>query len=96
MSIKAKAIVGATVGAGVASVLLALDNIRPLAPDANAFVERLTFKLCPLYVLGFGNWLPNYASLAVVTILGDAILGCALFGGAAIILSLFEHVFSKA
>jgi hypothetical protein len=96
MSIKTGAIAGAIAGAGMAAVLIVLDNIRPLSPDANAFVERLTFKLCPLYAIGFTNFVPNYAGLVVLTILGDAILGCALFGGMAVILSLCKRVFSKA
>jgi len=96
MSIRNGAIAGAVVGAGVAAVLIALDNVRPLSPDANAYVERLTFKLCPLYVLGFTNFVPNYAGLVVLTILGNAMLGCALFSGIAITLSLFRRVVSKA
>ena len=49
MSIKTGVITGAVVGAGTAIILISLDNVRPFSPDANAFVERLTFKLCPLH-----------------------------------------------
>jgi hypothetical protein len=91
MSIKIGAITGAIVGAGVAVVLISLDNIRPFSPDTNAFVEKLTFKVCPLYVLGFMNVVTTMASVVVLTILGNAVLYGAVFAGVAGILSLFKR-----
>jgi hypothetical protein len=91
MSIKNAAVTGAIVGAGVAVVLISLDHIRPFSPDTNAFVEELTFKVCPLYVLGFTKVVSNKASWFLATILGNAVLYGAVFAGVAGILSLFKR-----
>ncbi len=79
MSIKAGAIAGAAIGAGGAIILLSLEYIRPFSPHANSFVERLTFRLCPLYILGFANGI-GMATLVTITILGNAILYGIVFG----------------
>lgn len=91
MSIKTGAITGAIVGAGVAVVLLSLVHIRPFSPDTNAFFEKLTFKVCPLYVLGFMNVVTSMASVVVLTILGNAVLYGAVFAGAAGILAVLKR-----
>jgi hypothetical protein len=91
MSIKTGAITGAIVGAGVAVVLLSLDHIRPFSPDTNAFIEKLTFKVCPLYVLGFMNVVTTMASVVVLTILGNAVLYGAVFAGVAGILAVLKR-----
>lgn len=75
----------------MAIILISLDHIRPFSPDANAVVERLTFKLCPVYVLGFTNFVSSNAALVVLTILGNALLYGAVFGGIAAILSAFKR-----
>jgi len=92
MSIKTGAIAGAIVGAGVAVVLIALDHIGPLSPDANAFVDRLTFKLCPLYVLGFTNVVSHEWMVVVLTIIGNTLLYGIAFGIVAAIVSLFKRL----
>jgi hypothetical protein len=91
MSIKTGAVTGAVVGAGVAVILLSLERIRPFSPDTNAFIERLTFKLCPLYVLGFSNAVSSMAAVVTLTILGNAVLYGLVFGGVAGLLSLFRR-----
>lgn len=91
MSIKTGAITGAVVGTGVAVVLISLVSIRPFSPDTNAFIERLTFKLCPLYVLGFSNAVSSMAAVVAIAILGNAILYGLVFGGVAGLLSLFKR-----
>jgi hypothetical protein len=91
MSIKNGAISGAIVGAGVAVVLLSLEYIRPFTPNANAFVEKLTFKLCPAYILIFTNILSKEWMVIVLTILSNAILYGLVFGAIAGILSLFKR-----
>jgi hypothetical protein len=80
MSIKVGAISGGIVGTGLAVVLLSLEYIRPFSPNANAFVERMTFKLCPLYVLGFTNLVSSEWMVVVLTILGNAMLYGIAFG----------------
>jgi hypothetical protein len=91
MSIKNGTITGAVVGAGVAVVLLSLEYIRPFSPNANAFVERLTFKLCPVYILIFTNYVSKEWMVIVLTILGNAVLYGAVFGVIAGIFSLFKR-----
>jgi hypothetical protein len=77
MSIKNGVITGAAVGAGIALVLLSLEYIRPFSANANAFVERLTFKLCPVYILIF----TNYISKEWMVIAHDPRQRCAVRGG---------------
>lgn len=91
MSIKNGTITGAVVGAGVAVLLLSLEYIRPFPPNANAFVERLTFKLCPVYILIFTNYVSKEWMVIVLTILGNAVLYGAVFGLIAGIFPLFKR-----
>ncbi len=76
---------GVVVGAGIAVVLISLQHVRPFTPDGNAFVERLTFKACPLYMLGFMNGLKSVALVDILTILGNAII----YGMVGAILGMF-------
>jgi hypothetical protein len=92
MSIRVGAISGGIVGTGIAVVLLSLEYIRPFPPNANAFVERMTFKLCPLYILGFTNLVSREWMVAVLTILGNAVLYGIAFGIIAAIVSLFKRL----
>ena len=92
MSIKMGIITGSVAGSGVAIILITLDNIGPFSPNMNAFVDRLTFRLCPLYMLGFTNLVTSNSGVVVLAILGNAVLGAALFGGLTAILSLFKRV----
>ena len=91
MSIKTGATTGAVVGVGVAAVLLSFDRIRPFSPDTNAFVEKLTFKVCPLYVLGFMNVVTTMASVVVLIILGNAVLYGAVLAGVVGILAVLKR-----
>ena len=91
MSIKNGVITGATVGVGVAVILLSLEYIRPFPPNANAFVERATFKLCPIYILIFTNYVSKEWMGIALTILGNAVLYGLVFGGVAGLLSLFKR-----
>jgi hypothetical protein len=88
--LKTGVITGALIGAGVAILLLSLEHIRPFSPHANAAIERLTFRLCPLYILGFANGI-GMAVLVTVTIVGNAIL----YGLALGILAAFTGLFRR-
>jgi hypothetical protein len=91
MSTKNGLITGAAVGAGIAVVMISLDNLRPFSVAVNSFIDRAAFIVCPLYVLGFSNDIPNKAVWYLVTILGNAVLYGAVFGGLAGLLSLFKR-----
>ncbi len=56
--------------------MLSLEQIRPFSPHANAAVERLTFRLCPLYILGFASGV-GATKLVIFTIIGNAFLYAA-------------------
>ena len=92
MSIKFGAILGGIAGTGIAVVLLSLEYIRPFPPNANAFIERMTFKLCPLYVLGFTNVVSREWRVGVLTIIGNTLLYGIAFGIIAAIISLFKRL----
>jgi len=89
MSIKNGAIIGAVVGTGVAVILLSLEYIRPFPGNGNAFVEKLTFKLCPAYI--FMNVVTKEWMVIALTILGNAVLYGLVFGAIAGVLSLFKR-----
>ncbi len=72
--------IGTTVGVGVAAVLLPLIEIRPFPVSVKSFLERITFKLCPLPILGFSNDAKSMAGVILVTIFGNAVLYGLLFG----------------
>ena len=91
MSIKRGALIGAIAGAGVAIILLSLEQIRPFSPYANAALERLTFWLCPLYALGFANGMGSMAVVVVVTILGNTLL----YGMALAVVAAFSKLFQR-
>jgi hypothetical protein len=90
--IKTGAILGAITGAGVAVIMLSLEYIRPFSADANAFNSRLTFKLCPFYILGFTNLVTTNVTLVLVTILGNALLYALLF----VLIATAVFLFRKA
>jgi hypothetical protein len=91
MSIKNGVITGAAVGVGVAVALLSLEYIRPFPPNANAFVEQATFKLCPIYILIFTNYVSKEWMVIGLTILGNAVLYGLAFGVLAALLGLFQR-----
>lgn len=82
MSAKTGCIIGAFVGVGVAIILLSLEHLRPFSPHTNAAIEILTFRLCPLYILGFAKGMGSMSALMAVTVLGNAVL----YGAAACLL----------
>lgn len=91
MSIKRGAAIGAGLGAGVAIILLSLEHFRPFSPHVNSVVERLTFRLCPLYILGFANGMGSMAVLVIVTILGNALLYGVALGMITALAKLFQR-----
>lgn len=80
MSSKKGVITGAAVGTAIAVVLLTLEYIRPFSPNANAFVERITFKFCPVYFLIFTNYVSKEWMVIALTILGNTVLYGVAFG----------------
>jgi hypothetical protein len=91
MSIKRGAAIGAGLGAGIAIILLSLEHVRPFSPQVNAVVEGLTFRLCPLYILGFANGMGSMAVLVIVMILGNALLYGVVLGIAAALWKLLQR-----
>jgi hypothetical protein len=93
MSVKNGAVVGAVVGGGIAALMIALDNMnlgRISIPLAD-FIDRAIFKVCPPYIVGFWNIIPNKAVWFLVAILGNAVLYGALFALIAAVVSLFRR-----
>jgi hypothetical protein len=88
MSIKRLAIAGAATGLIVAIVLMSLSayNLYPL----NGFVERLTFALCPLYILGFAP--VSWFTLIGVVLLSNALLYGVGFGIVGVAIEMFKRV----
>jgi hypothetical protein len=74
MSIKNGALVGAGTGAFIAVLMMTLVSVRPFPVAFNGVVEKLAFKLCPLYIFGFSNYVSSMTTLFFVTILGNALL----------------------
>lgn len=94
MSVKNAAVLGAAVGGGIASLMIALDNMnlgRISIPLAD-FIDRAVFIVCPPYIVGFCNIIPNKTVWILVAILGNAVLYGLLFGLLAGITSLFRRV----
>jgi hypothetical protein len=89
-AIRNAAMIGAAVGTGVAIVLITLTFVRPFPWQVDGAVEKLTFRLCPLFILGFG--MGSWTSVVVVTIVGNAILYGAAFGAIATVVSLCRRI----
>jgi hypothetical protein len=68
-----------------------LDSFRPFPWQVNVVVERLTFMLCPFYILGFSNEIHSMTELVAITIVGNAILYGAALGAIAAVVSLFKR-----
>ena len=92
MSIKKVFFFGALVGAGLAALFMLLDWIRPFPADANAWVDRALFKICPFYVLGFSNLIHTWIGLIAISLIGNALL----YGLAALIIVLPYWIFRRA
>lgn len=86
---------GAVVGAGIAILMISLDQLRPFPVPVNSFIERATFRLCPLFILGFSSEVKSMTSLIIITIIGNALLYGALFAliaiGDTLIRKLIAH-----
>jgi hypothetical protein len=68
------------VGVGIAVVMIPLIEPRPFPVAVNSFLERATFKLCPLFVLGFSSGIKSMAGVIVATVIGNAVIYGLLFG----------------
>ena len=91
MSIKTGAVAGAVTGTVIAVLMMTLVAVRPFPPDTNASVERLTFKLCPLYALGFTNVVSSKLALAIITMAGNAVLYALVFSLVAAVLQVLKR-----
>ena len=78
-TIRVGAIWGAAVGAGIAVVMISLVMVRPFSVPVNGFIERATFRLCPLFILGFSSSVKSMTELCLITLAGNALLYGALF-----------------
>jgi hypothetical protein len=87
------AVIGAVVGASVAIVVIILITVRHSPWQvSDVLVERLTFLLCPFFVLAFVESMGSMARLIVITIVGNALLYAATFGVIAAFVSLFKRI----
>ena len=89
--IKAAARLGAILGTGISAVLVTLTFVRPFPWQINGAIERLTFGLCPLLRLAFGPGMGSMILVAVIAIIGNAILYGALFAAVAAVVSLYKR-----
>jgi hypothetical protein len=76
--VKSCALAGMVTGVSVATILLSIIFTRPFSGAANGFFVRLTFQLCPLFILGFA--LKCWIWLFVFVFLGNALLYGLAFG----------------
>jgi hypothetical protein len=90
-AVRSAAMIGAAIGAGVAIVLTTLDLVRPFSVFIDGIIESLTFRLCPLYVLGFANGMGSMTNVVIVTVIGNAILYGITFAAIAAVASLFNR-----
>jgi hypothetical protein len=79
VSIRKAAIAGGLTGLTVFILLISLNAMRLFSPDTNAFLEELTFRLCPFYIFGFSNEIHSMSALIVITLLTNAIIYAATF-----------------
>jgi hypothetical protein len=94
MLIKLGAVRGAAVGLALAVIMISLDNLNlgRISIPLSSFIDRAIFKVCPLYILGFSNFVTNKPVWFLVTILGNVfiygLLGVLIAAG----MSLFRKV----
>jgi hypothetical protein len=91
MRILSGAIKGAVAGAGIAVVMILLDQLGPFSVPVNGFIDRAIFRLCPFYALGFSKDVPNKAVWFLITIAGNALLYGVLFAVIAVGIRLFHR-----
>ena len=85
------AMLGSAVGAGLAIVLIVIDTFGFFPISWHGTLEELTFKLAPLYVLGFWNGISSMIELVLITIIRNTILHGTVFGVIAVVVSLFNR-----
>ena len=90
--IKAGTKLGAVVGASVAIILLTLTFVRPFPWYMNEAIEKLTFSLCPLFILAFANGMGSMTTVVIIAIIGNAILYGIVFGVIAAMISLYKRL----
>jgi hypothetical protein len=93
--IRIGAIWGAALGIGIAVLMISLDELGPFSVPVNGFVERATFRLCPLFILGFSTYVKSNASLYLVTIGGNAVLYGTLFAVIGLGVALFRRLAAR-
>lgn len=76
MLIKLGAIRGGAVGFGLALIMISLDNLNlgRISIPLSSFIDRAIFRVCPLYTLGFSNFVTNKPLWFLVTILGNVLI----------------------
>jgi uncharacterized membrane protein (GlpM family) len=89
--IKKGAMIGAGIGASVAIVLITLSDIQPFYM-ANGVIDSLTFRLCPLYILGFAKGMGSMTNVVIITIIGNAFLYGIAGGIIAAMVSLYKRL----
>ena len=91
MRILTAGIRGAATGAGIAVVMILLDQLGPFSVSVNSFIDRAIFRLCPFYAVGFSKDVPNKAAWFLITIASNALLYGALFALIALAIVLFHR-----
>jgi hypothetical protein len=91
MRILTGAIRGAATGAGIAVIMILLDQLGPFSVPVNSFIDRAIFRLCPFYALGFSKDVPNKAAWFLITIAGNAVVYGALFALIALAIGVFHR-----
>jgi hypothetical protein len=79
---------GAAVGVGIAIIMIPLDQLGPFSVTLNSFIDRVIFRLCPFYVLGFSKDITSKTAWFLVTIVGNAFVYGAIFALLAICFGL--------
>jgi hypothetical protein len=87
MSIKNGAVIGAAIGTGLAVIMIALDQLRMFSIPVNDFIDRVIFRVCPLYILGFSAAVPNKAVWFLLTVMGNMVI----YGMVGAVLSVFAR-----
>jgi hypothetical protein len=88
--IRIVATLGATVGVGIAGLMIPLVLLRPFSVPVNGFIERATFRLCPFFIMGFSKDVTSKTSWLLITIAGNAFLYGAVFAVIALGVVLFR------
>jgi K+-sensing histidine kinase KdpD len=96
MRIKKAAMMGTAVGAGIAVVVILLNqwnryNISYLS-SVSSLINRISFAICPTYlIIGFLSIVRNEAVWFLLTVLSNAVLYGEVFALVAAIVSFFRR-----